>query len=301
MEVHQLRYLVAVAKCGTFSRAAELCHVSQPSLSQQIHKLEDELGERLFDRMGREARLTPAGESLVLRAQRVLAELEAARREAGERCDLMRGAITIGVLPTIAPYFLPEIITSFGQAFPGIEIVIQEDATGHLLELGGNGELDLILASQPIRDERFDKEILYVEELLLALPANHPLAQQKRIRLTDLEFERFILMREGHCLGDQVLSFCHRRDFHPQVSGRSTQIETILALVRIGAGISLVPKMVPPPPNADQLVFRSMEDPRPQRSIVALWPRLRPLSRVAGEFLKLCRPDKSRPSVSEPH
>jgi LysR family transcriptional regulator, hydrogen peroxide-inducible genes activator len=298
MEVHQLRYMVAVARSGTFSRAAEQCHVSQPSLSQQIQKLEDELGERLFDRLRRQAKLTAAGEAFLPRAQRVLAELEAAQREAGEHSRLLRGIVTIGVLPTIAPYLLPDVIAVFGQAHPGVEVVMQEDTTAHLLELGGNGELDLIVASQSIRDERFDKEILFVEELLLALPANHSLAWQQKIRLADLEHERFILMREGHCLGDQVLNFCHRLDFHPQVSGRSTQIETILALVRTGAGISLVPKMVPTPPNGSQLVFRSLEKPRPQRSIVALWPRLHPLSRAASEILKCLRrihPSSLRP------
>jgi LysR family hydrogen peroxide-inducible transcriptional activator len=289
MEVHQLRYMVAVTKSGTFSRAAELCHVSQPSLSQQIHKLEDELGERLFNRLRRRARLTAAGEDFLPHAQRVLAELQAAEREVGERRGLLRGVVTLGVLPTIAPYFLPGVIASFGAAFPGVEVIVEEDTTAHLLELGGAGDLDLMIASLPIHDGRFEKELLFDEELLLAMPIDHPLARRNKVRLADLDRERFILMREGHCLGDQVLNFCHRRDFHPQVSGRSTQIETILALVRTGAGISLVPKMVPPPPDGSPLVFRSLAKPRPQRSIVALWPRLRPLSRAASEFLKRLR------------
>ncbi|HOW66759.1 MAG TPA: LysR substrate-binding domain-containing protein [Candidatus Paceibacterota bacterium] len=296
MELHQLRYLVAVAKTGNFSRAAELCHVSQPSLSQQIQKLEDELGERLFDRLSRQARLTPAGEDFLPRAKRVLAELETAQREVSERRGLLRGTITVGVLPTIAPYLLPGIIVAFGKAFPGIEVVVQEDTTSHLLVLGQAGDLDLMIVSSPVTDERFKKEPLFDEELLLALPADHPLARKSAITLADLDSERFILMREGHCLGDQVLNFCHRRDFRPQVSGRSTQISTILALVRAGAGISLVPQMVLASVQDATLVFRSLEKPQPRRRIVALWPHSHPLSRASVEFLKCLRTASLKPS-----
>jgi len=289
MELRQLRYFVAVAKSGNFSRAAEQCHVSQPSLSQQIHKLEDELGERLFDRLPRQAKLTAAGQAFLQHAQRVLAELDAAQREAHDTRGLPHGVVTVGVLPTIAPYLLPNVIASFGAAFPSVEVIVQEDTTAQLLKLGCDGELDLLIASPPIRDERFAKEILFGEELLLVTPVGHRLAKQKKIRLADLEREHFILMREGHCLGDQVLDFCHRRDFHPLVSGRSTQIETILALVQAGLGISLVPAMALTRGCAASLLFRSLENPRPKRSITVFWPLSSSLSRAAKEFLNHLR------------
>jgi len=129
MEMHQLRYVVAVARTGNFSRAAEQCHVSQPSLSQQIQKLENELGERLFDRMKREARLTPHGEVFLRRAVRILEEADAAKRDASDAKNLLRGTVTVGVLPTIAPYLLPVVMTEFTEKFPGMEIVVQEDTT----------------------------------------------------------------------------------------------------------------------------------------------------------------------------
>src|SRR6476620_360020 len=134
MEMQQLRYMVSVARTGNFSRAAEQCHVSQPSLSQQIQKLEDELGERLFDRLKRETRLTPFGEIFLRRAVRILEEIEAARREADDAGQLLRGKIAIGVLPTIAPYLLPAALTEFTRQFPGVEIVVQEDTTAQLLK-----------------------------------------------------------------------------------------------------------------------------------------------------------------------
>ena len=285
MELHQLRYAVAVAIAGNFSRAAEQCHVSQPWISQQIQKLEDELGERRFDRLSRQARLTPACRRFVDRAARVLEELDVALREARAEKERTRGRAVLGVLPTIAPYLLPEVISAFSRQFPGVEIVVHEDTTARLLNLAAAGDLDLILASLPVNDPRFEVRRLLIEELLLALPADHPLASKRTISTDDLEGERFILMQEGHCLGDQILRFCTRRDFHPQVSCRSAQVETVQALVQAGLGISLIPKMAQQPAQARRLVYRSLQPPRPTRTIVALWLRQRPPGREAKEFL----------------
>jgi len=292
MELHQLRYLVAVARTGNFSRAAAQCHVSQPSLSQQIQKLEDELGERLFDRLKTRARLTPAGEAVHERAVRILAEVEAARREAGESQALTRGSVAVGVLPTIAPYLLPRVLPGFRTAFPGLTTVLQEDTTAQLLGWLAACELDLAIVSLPVTDKRVETETLFSEELRLALPPQHPLVKRPVIRLADLEAERFILMKEGHCLGDQVLDFCHRRDFHPQVLCRSAQIETIRALVQAGLGVSLIPAMACQAGQPPQLVYRSLSPP-PRRAVVAVWLRARPLGRAAGAFLQHLRAVRS--------
>lgn len=286
MEMHQLRYVVAVARTGNFSRAAEQCHVAQPSLSQQIQKLEDELGERLFDRMKREAKLTPHGEAFLRRAVKILEEVDAAKREASDAHELMRGSVTMGVLPTIAPYLLPDVIAEFTTKFPGVEIVVQEDTTARLLKLAHAYEIDFALASQPIQDERLEVRELFTEELLLALPPGHPLTRKRIVNAADLESERLIVMKEGHCLGDQVLGFCDRRDLHPHISFRSAQLETIQALVCSGLGLSLVPAMAARREREDLPEYRSLQSPRPERKIVAAWPRQRPPGRAAKEFLK---------------
>ena len=287
MELQQLRYVVAVARAGNFSRAAEQCHVSQPSLSQQIQKLEDELGERLFDRMKRVVKLTAHGEAFLRRAVRVLEEVDAAKREAKDATDLLRGTVSIGVLPTIAPYLLPAVIVEFTDKFPGVEIVIQEDTTARLVKLLHACEIDLALASQPIQDERLKITELFAEELLLALPPGHPLARKRTVSAADLEKERLIVMKEGHCLGDQVLRFCDRRDLHPTISFRSAQLQTIQSLVSAGLGISLIPAMAAQAGRGDPPEYRSLSAPRPNRTIVAVWPKQRPPGRAAGEFLKL--------------
>src|SRR5579863_6324932 len=193
MEMHQLRYVVAVARTRNFTRAAEQCHVSQPSLSQQVQKLEEELGERLFDRMKREAKLTPHGEAFLSHAVRILEEMEAARREAIDAHGLLRGTLTLGVLPTIAPYLLPEALAEFTKRFPGVEIVVQEDTTARLLKLANAYEIDFALASRPIHDERLEVKDLFSEELLLALPPGHRLTRKRTVSAADLETERLIV------------------------------------------------------------------------------------------------------------
>ena len=285
MEMHQLRYVVAVARARNFSRAAEQCHVSQPSLSQQIQKLEEELGERLFDRMKREAKLTAHGEAFLPRALRILEEVNLARREASDAHRLLRGRLIVGVLPTIAPYLLPAVLGDFAKRFPGVEIVVEEETTALLLKLANRCEIDFAVASRPIQDRRMEVKDLFSEELRLALPPRHPLTRKRTVRLADLEKEPFIVMKEGHCLGDQVLNFCERRDLKPTISFRSAQLETIQALVHSGVGISLVPEMAARKKRAGLPEYRSLVSPKPERKIVAIWPKQRPLSRAANELL----------------
>jgi LysR family hydrogen peroxide-inducible transcriptional activator len=288
MEMHQVRYLVAVARAGNFSRAAEQCRVAQPSISQQIQKLEEELGEQLFVRMKREARLTEAGEAFLLRALRILEEVDAAKREAKEAKGLLRGRLTLGVLPTIAPYLLPGLLSGFSRKYPGVEVVVHEDTTAGLLKLAHAYEVDFALASRPIADPRVEVKDLFSEELLLALPPGHALARKRAVTMSDLEKERFIVMKEGHCLGDQLLSFCERRALKPNISFRSAQLETIQALVCSGIGVSLIPAMAARSRREDKPEYRSLPKPRPERTIIAMWPRRRPLGRAATEFLRAC-------------
>jgi LysR family hydrogen peroxide-inducible transcriptional activator len=296
MEMHQLRYMVAVARTGNFSRAAEQCHVSQPSLSQQVQKLEQELGERLFDRMKRATKLTAHGAAFLPRAERILEEVDAAKREASDAHNLMRGTITIGALPTIAPYILPGAMVEFTRKYPGVEIVVQEDTTAQLLKHLAVCEIDFALASEPIHDPRLEVRELMEEELLLALPPGHRLTRKRTVKASDLERERLIVMKEGHCLGEQVLRFCDRREVRPQISFRSAQMETVQALVQAGLGLSLIPAMARRANRKGLATFRSLQSPRPKRKIVAVWPRQHALSRGASEFLKVISARLGRPS-----
>lgn len=243
MELHQLRYFLAVARTKNFSRAAEQCHVAQPSLSQQIMKLEDELGERLFERTKREVSLTPAGDLLRVHAERVLQEVELARDGVREFRGLVRGRVVLGVLPTVAPYFLPQRLRAFSSRFPAVEVVVHEDTTDQLAAAVLAKEVDLALVSLPVERVGLAAEEFFDEKLLVALPAGHALAKRPRLTFDDLEREAFILMKEGHCLSGQALQFCRINGFAPQISFRSAQIETVLAFVAKGWGVSVVPEM----------------------------------------------------------
>lgn len=287
MEMHQLRYMVALARTGNFSRAAEQCNVAQPSLSQQIQKLEDELGERLFDRMKRQVRLTPHGTAFLRRAVRILEEVDAARREAADALDLKHGSVAIGVLPTIAPYLLPGIMARFSAQYTGVDLTVHEDTTAQLLKLVHAYEIDFAVVAEPIADDRLTITELFTEELLLALPSKHPLAKKRTLTTADLSDEKLIVMKAGHCLGDQVLGFCERQEVKPRISFRSAQLETVQELVCAGLGLSLVPTMARRHATKRTPVYRSLKGPAPERRIVLVWPKQRPPGRAAAELVKL--------------
>ena len=288
MEMHQLRYFVSVVKTGSFSRAAEACHVSQPSLSQQILKLEEELGEPLFERQSRGVALTPAAHLLHPSAMRILTEAEDARRLVLQARGDVRGRVTVGVIPTVAPYLLPPLLREFAIKFPHAEVVVHEDTTARLLVAIDAVEIDLAILSLPVVAPFLTTQPLFDDELLLAVPPQHELAKAKQVSLDDLAGEEFILLREGHCLSDQAEELCQQfASFCPRVACRSAQMETVLALIRSGLGISLVPKMVESTPAVAGLVLRSLTPPI-HRSLALAWRRNRKHCLVARGFQENC-------------
>ena len=286
MELHQLRYFLAVARTKNFSRGAEQCHVAQPSLSQQIMKLEDELGERLFERTKREVSLTPAGDLLRVHAERVLQEVELARDGVREFRGLVRGRVVLGVLPTVAPYFLPQRLRAFSSRFPAVEVVVHEDTTDQLAAAVLAKEVDLALVSLPVERVGLAAEEFFDEKLLVALPAGHALAKRPRLTFDDLEREAFILMKEGHCLSGQALQFCRINGFAPQISFRSAQIETVLAFVAKGWGVSVVPEMACTRPMRG-VRFRTLAGMT--RSIGIIYRKARPLSHASRALVDFLR------------
>jgi LysR family hydrogen peroxide-inducible transcriptional activator len=243
MELHQLRYFCAVADTGSFSRAAEQSHVSQPSLSQQILKLEDELGARLFDRLGRSVRLTDLGKTFLPRARAVLRELEAARGDVVEGREYVGGPVTVGVIPTVAPYLLPPLLTSFSRKFPQVQLTVVEEITPVLLERVRAGTIDVAILALPIRGHEFDSFPVLTERLFAALPPKHKLSSRQSLSLKDLRAEPFLLLRDGHCFRDTAVAACDRARLHPRIVFESGQFSSILSMVGAGMGVSIVPEM----------------------------------------------------------
>jgi LysR family transcriptional regulator, hydrogen peroxide-inducible genes activator len=300
MEMHQLRYFVAVARTGTFSRAAGECRVAQPSLSQQIQKLESEVGDRLFERTRRRAILTPAGALFLPHALSILETAERGRQEIREMSGQVRGQVLLAALPTIAPYFLPEIIRLFREKYCGVELIIHEEVTLQLVRGLEENEFDLALISDAAPNPRIRVENLFSEELLLCLPAGHPLVRQRVVVAADLQQEKFILMQEGHCLGGQAQRFCQTKGLRPQISCRSAQIATVLAMVQAGLGISLIPEMARNHGPEVGIVYRSLDGTPPQRTLVLAMSRRRKASRCVLELAKFIRDHRLNGVVLKP-
>ena len=289
MELHQLRYFVAVAESGSFSRAAERCHVSQPSLSQQIAKLEGRLGQRLLDRLGRRVQLTGAGRQLLERALPILAAVDDAERRLRDAEGALDGWLTVGAIPTVAPYLLPPALKRFLRRHPHVELTVHEDVTRQLVTAVAAGELDLALVALPIDDPRLEHEALFTEPLLLAMAAGHRLARRRRLTIDDLRTERFILLNEMHCLGEQTLSFCRANDCQPRIACHSAQITTVQSLIALGQGVSLLPEMARRADRDKRRCYRPLAGGRPTRTVAALWHRHRYHSPAAERFLGVLR------------
>jgi LysR family hydrogen peroxide-inducible transcriptional activator len=243
MRIHQIRYFCAVAKTGNFTRAAEHEHIAQPSLSQQVGKLEDELGARLFDRLGRTVRLTSFGQTFLPRADAILREVNDAKHEIEEMAGMECGRIVVGAIPTIAPYFLPNRLASFALKFPEVQVSVVEEVTPVLLERLQEATIDMALMALPIPRDHFVWQELLREPLYLVVPRNHRLASKPRVHLKQIENDSFLLLKEGHCFRENTLSVCGRARLKPNVVFESGQFSTILAMVAANVGVSLVPQM----------------------------------------------------------
>ena len=286
MELHQLRYFAAVAETGSFTRAAAREGVTQPTLSEQVIKLEKALGKRLFDRLGRSVVLTDPGHDLLARAQSILAAVDEAERAVRDSAE--GGRLRVGAIPTVAPYLLPAAVTRFAAQFPAVQLHLQEDRTERLLADLLAGDLDLGVMALPVRDDRLHVEKLFSEPLVMALPARHRLTKKAEVKLADVVDEPFILLDHVHCFGDQVLSFCRRGGLEPRVVCRGEQIATLLAMVAAGRGVSVVPEMAAGDESPGR-VYRPLGKPTPTRTLCAVWHKQRyrpPSVRAFADTLK---------------
>lgn len=282
MELDQLRYFLQIADRGNFTRAAEDVMISQPALSRSIQKLEEELGQPVFERKTRSVSLTDAGTLLQARAQQVLSILEDTKAEITD--DGQSGRIRVGAIPTIAPYFLPEILQRFSAAFPKATLIVQESTTDVLLKSCTQGEIDLAIVALPVPTKYLKIEELFKEELLLVLPLDHPLADKPKIHLRDVEPLPFVLLDEAHCLSDNIVSFCRQRSFQPVTVERTSQLTMVQELVSLSHGVSMIPAMARVRDQSDRRVYRSMSRPKPMRTIAVVRNQYRFESKLVRAF-----------------
>jgi DNA-binding transcriptional LysR family regulator len=288
VDIPHLRYFVAVAEHQSFSKAAAHCNTSTSNISEQIQKFEKRIGQALLDRSRRRVVPTEAGEILLRRARKILADIESTNLEVRSVGKRKSGKALVGILMTIAPCFLVHILDSFVDQFPDIQVCLYETTTALMLSMLDMGELDMGITSLPIRDDIFETENLFTEEMLLALHPCHPLTRKRAIYKEDLESEKFILSKDDHCLGGCALRLRWGNNFSPRIVFQCGRLASIQSLVAAGQGISLIPQTaIVEMPNS--ITYRQLENPRPRRSIVVVTRSKRILKPAAQQFLQHLR------------
>lgn len=287
MDIEQLRYFLKVAEHSNFTRAAEDIGISQPALSRSVAKLEEELGQPVFERQTRKLQLTEAGQLLQSRAQQVVTLIEDTKAEITD--DGETGRVRVGAIPTIAPYFLPELLRAFSESHPRANVIVHEDTTDQLLKAVTDGVVDLAVMALPIEARYLEIEELFDEELLLVLSPEHPLAEKKQVRLSDIESLPFVLLSEAHCLSDNIVTFCRQKAFHPVSVERTSQLTTVQELVSLDHGVSMIPSMARECDESDRRVYRSLSGTKPTRKIAIVWNPYRFQSKLVKAFLELLR------------
>lgn len=299
MELQQLRYFVAVAETQNFTRAAERCSVTQPSLSQQIINLEKELGHKFFHRLGRRAVPTEAGATFLSRARQILAGVDDATRELSDSQVLER-RIQVGAIPTVAPYLLPPLIQRCREEFPQLTIEVREDFRSDLIRGILDGELDLALTSLPVDEPRLSVETILTEPLLLVVGRPHPLAQTPQVTAKQLADHTFALLGNASSLTHQIQRFCGDHDFEPRIGYRCAQIATVKALVGLGLAISILPEGCRSKDDDATLVYRRLSGRQPEREVAVLRHVQRYQSRGAEQFLRALRSWVAERPADEP-
>lgn len=274
MNLRELEYLIALDEHRHFGQAAKSCNVSQPTLSTQLKKLEDELGAALIERSGRTVTLTRVGTEVVMRARKVMEQVSEIRDIARHATDPHSGEIRVGCFPTLNPYLLPHIMPTLKEAFPTLSVLIVEDKTEDLERMLENGELDAIVVGTPLVRTGVDVVPLFREDFVFAGPAHDPnMFDGDPITVDQLEGKELLLLSEGHCLRDQALQVCKTSKASEQVNYRATSLETLRHMVVSGAGYTLMPKLaVTPPVTPNQgLALKEFKDPAPHRDVSLAW------------------------------
>lgn len=275
MNLRDLRYLVALADTRHFSRAAERCHVSQPTLSAQIKKLEDQLGVALVERRPRNVSLTGAGADVVERARRILIEVDAMTEVAKLARDPLSGGLKLGLIPTLGPYLLPVVTPRLRKDLPRLRLNLYEYQTAELVRQLKDGALDAAILALSSDLGGFEQRALFEEHFMVALPMGHRLAARASLKPADLAGETLLLLEDGHCLRDQALAICATVNAQEPQDFRGTSLETLRQMVGAGSGITLLPELSTRGPfaGAANPVIRPFARPQPSRRIGIIWRR----------------------------
>ncbi len=284
MELQQLRYIVALSQELNFLRAARRASITQPTLSQQVKKLEDELGAPLFERSSHGVRLTPAGEKFMPFAMAALDTLKKGLTELQKESKDISGKIAVSVIPTIHPYLMPGVLIKVKREAPRLSIELHEEKTSVLLESLKTGKIDLGILALPAGEAGIVSRSIGKEEFLLAVAKDHALAKRKQVTPRIIKEEKLLILQEGHCFTDQALEYCKRPREDAQVTFQGSSLTSVMKLASVGEGLTLVPKMAAIERENPDLVFIPFQSPKPHREIGIVWRITSPLT-PAHHFL----------------
>jgi LysR family hydrogen peroxide-inducible transcriptional activator len=287
MNFRDLEYLVAVAKLSHFGNAAEECHVSQSALSLQLQKLESELGVQLFERTSRKVVVTEVGKKVVRRAQELLQGRQELLDATANFIKGLPEAVRIGAIPTIAPYLFTDVHEGFQKLYPDTEPSFDEEVTGRLTKAVAVGDLDAGILATPLEDSLLDELHLFEEPFLLAVPNRHPLAIASHAKPKDLSKEQLLLLKDTHCVREQVMGFCTAHRVRSPGQSVASSIGTLLALVRAGGGVSLIPKMAMEGTHSPGVKCVEIS-PQPTRQVRVVFRKTSQVGQKVAEAIRDC-------------
>ncbi len=271
MNFRDLKYFTTLAEVNNFKTAAELCFVTQPTLSMQIKKLEEELNIMLFERDKRFVKITPEGKQLLQYTEQILQLKADMKRAASNLQDPNSGTIDLGIFPTLSPYLLPKVITKIGKALPKLEINLHEISSEKCINQVSNGKLDVILIAEPLSNDKLAHMPLFNENFFLVCSKEHPLNQYSSIPDTKIPENELLLLSEGHCLRDQSIQYCQRIGKQHDTSFSATSLSTIIAMVALGKGISLVPSLAQRQTQHQAVNLLNFKSKPPSRTVAMYW------------------------------
>lgn len=273
MNLRDLRYLVALADTRHFGKAATRCHVSQPTLSAQLKKLEEYLGVELIERQPRRVALTEIGEQIVARARRVVNDSDELLTLARSQRDPLSGSLKLALIPTLGPYLLPLLSKPLRKQLPKLKLMLYEYQTEPLLQALRTGDIDMGVLALPVHADGVETRKLFEEDFMVALPKGHRLADKATVKLEDLSGDSLLLLEDGHCLRDQALDICSQGDIEEDQDYRATSLETLRQMVAAGMGVTLLPKLSTTGPfgNEKSVLVKPFPKPIPTRIIGAVW------------------------------
>ena len=286
MHLHQLKYFVSVVETGSVTKAAEHCFISQPSLSQQLTKLEDSIGKKLFSRVKGKLILTDPGLMFYNQACKILRSVEDAQQRVNDIDSTSGGSVTIGILPTLAPFILPNTLVTLSKKFPEALVIVREEISETLVDAAARGEIDILIEVLPFDETHLNVESLFLDEFYVAVHQDSPLAEFDEIPIEALDDIPFILLEDIHCLARQIEQYCFNKRFIPKVLFKTSQLATIKQLIEMQYGISILPSIAIDNDPRSCIKYIKLKGKKPTREVVLATAKERYFSPATEYFIE---------------